>query len=1045
MRGCLVSLNFGMLYFVMVYSVPYSVLTPLERRQFSYDMVREPTEEQLERYQWWEKSYFSGRPLSIEEWFLIDSSLVKPFMATIDLTQEVCFEERCFRWLELYRDLYRKTIDDIIPTELEFSHTILPFLKYAAREIDRRGILNTYGSKNALLLSFTQYLAQRLQPLAYPAIGLAMRYAKITGSVDAISNNDFTSNFVCQLQGGARRKALLGNFPLTDRLLSEITTRLVDMFAEVLDRLSSDAHLLADEFDLNINSLSKISFGLGDPHYGGRCVCQLFFGDASIMYKPKSLASDNQFRKILDWLNGHLEKPLRHFKAIDRGTYGWAECAEFRHCDNLEQVGDYYERLGSILAVLYVTGATDVHFENLIACGGTPVVVDTETIIHRPFPRPSKASQAYWLWHHLAVRDMTVFGIGLLPDLILTPDGNTFDLSGAGSLGSQAAPFQQPQFDGFNDGAPQISYKTAMLDAKDNMPIHDGGQQPIFNYSENVLKGFGAAYEAFLKHRSILLTEDGLLTNLADIDMRWVARPTTEYALILRSSYHPSCMRDGYERDVSFSSLIDNVVDAPHLPKLLPFEVSDLWKSDIPYFKASGQDCALRDGYGNTVDTSFFDVDQKTYLRERLMRLSHDDMILQKKIIGGAITARQTTGGPEQPSYPIPSDRRRVETDEILSVLSELEHDLSSEAILIDDTPTWCAPVQRGFENYSYDVIGWSLYNGVSGIGLFYAEFARSCVENGRCYEFAERILNSLCNRLEASGQGQNVSVFEGLTGEIYAATRMAKCLNKEAHGLRKALRMVAAELDHTGQSDVISGGAGIILAMRCLLESPFRNNALDIIERCARRLLESAHISADRASWPSGPENLHLTGFAHGTSGIAVALKIAGDLLNDRTLHELALKALAFERHTFDMSLQNWKDQRPNSSVSTAWCHGSSGIALSRPLLREILSDDAFTHDMEAAVEAIAQNGAGGSHCLCHGSIGNALILNRCGDKGKELAARLVSKTIAEFKAQGRWRCGVGGYMDTPSLMLGKAGIALGLMEYLYGPRIPSVLLLES
>jgi lantibiotic modifying enzyme len=47
-------------------------------------------------------------------------------------------------------------------------------------------------------------------------------------------------------------------------------------------------------------------------------------------------------------------------------------------CANLQEVQHYYQRSGMLLGLLYVLGGTDMHHENLVACGEHPVLIDLE-------------------------------------------------------------------------------------------------------------------------------------------------------------------------------------------------------------------------------------------------------------------------------------------------------------------------------------------------------------------------------------------------------------------------------------------------------------------------------------------------------------------------------------------------------------------------------------------------------------------------------------------------------------------------------------------
>jgi lantibiotic modifying enzyme len=96
--------------------------------------------------------------------------------------------------------------------------------------------------------------------------------------------------------------------------------------------------------------------------------------------------------------------------------------------------------------------------------------------------------------------------------------------------------------------------------------------------------------------------------------------------------------------------------------------------------------------------------------------------------------------------------------------------------------------------------------------------------------------------------------------------------------------------------------------------------------------------------------------------------------------------------------------------------------------------------------VQAIADSDAG-NYSLCHGLCGNAEVLLHAesvlgagwGD-GKKLALRIAETGIDSFATPGAsWPCGTAGG-QTPSLMLGLAGIGLFYLR-LHDPGVPSIL----
>ena len=162
--------------------------------------------------------------------------------------------------------------------------------------------------------------------------------------------------------------------------------RWADTSLEFLRRLCADwqAILAAFSPDSDPGVLAGVKAGLGDTHRGGRSVLIAQFGSGlQVVYKPRSLAVDVQFQGLLAWLNARGDHPpFRMLKVLERGPYGWVEFVTADHCASPAEVRRFYERQGGYLALLYALGAADFHFENLIAAGEHPVLIDLESLLH---------------------------------------------------------------------------------------------------------------------------------------------------------------------------------------------------------------------------------------------------------------------------------------------------------------------------------------------------------------------------------------------------------------------------------------------------------------------------------------------------------------------------------------------------------------------------------------------------------------------------------------------------------------------------------------
>ncbi|WP_083780218.1 DUF4135 domain-containing protein [Kyrpidia tusciae] len=99
-------------------------------------------------------------------------------------------------------------------------------------------------------------------------------------------------------------------------------------------------------------------------------------------------------QRLLRWLGEKGFRPELGTVAILEGDgYGWEAFVEARPCPDEEAVRRFYRRTGALLAVAYCINGNDFHFENLIAGGEYPFLVDWETIFTQrpPYDFPDTA------------------------------------------------------------------------------------------------------------------------------------------------------------------------------------------------------------------------------------------------------------------------------------------------------------------------------------------------------------------------------------------------------------------------------------------------------------------------------------------------------------------------------------------------------------------------------------------------------------------------------------------------------------------------------
>jgi type 2 lantibiotic biosynthesis protein LanM len=300
-----------------------------------------------------------------------------------------------------------------------------------------------------------------------------------------------------------------------------------------------------------------------------------------VVYKPKDLGAEEAYFSILQWFNRH-GAPLefRAVRVLRRKGYGWAEFVDKRPCESVEQAHRYYRRAGHLLCVCYVLAGSDCHFDNLIASGEHPVLVDGEMLFQPAF----------------AGRETTnnVLRTGLLP----RPAAGTEDFSGLGCVADRGMPLRIPEWLGPNSDAMSLRFRPATIQPRSNVPFLGDTPLSPHDYVEDMVRGFQEMYACVLANRMHLLAPEGPLAAMAAQQVRVLLRGTPEYLLAMSAALHPQRLRRHGLPDVPLEAF------PPARAALAPFgrfELSALQQMDVPRFlvPASSTGMFFRDDFEN--------------------------------------------------------------------------------------------------------------------------------------------------------------------------------------------------------------------------------------------------------------------------------------------------------------------------------------------------------------------------------------------------------------------------------------------------------------
>ncbi|MDG2520819.1 type 2 lanthipeptide synthetase LanM [Caulobacter segnis] len=907
---------------------------------------------------------------------------------------------------------------------------IAPYVLWIQRRFNE-AFSNTLNISEAAKYDIAAYASARLARIAAPSVAISLNIARQRSELTGETAEDRARHFADRLGRADGRREFLASFPVLERSFLQIASDISDAVEEFAGRVICDAFDLEVTFGVNAKSIDRIEMGLGDPHRGARNVCCVQFGGDKLIYKPRGLSSDEFFYEILEAATSESERAAARPKMISRSDHGWVEYIKGTPCVSENEVKQCYERIGALLCVLYVSGASDVHYENIICRGAHPFIVDLETVLS---PWPAMAKSAPLTANSITTIE-SVLRTGYLPQRFRF--GDTFiDVSGAGLSQELEGPLVDVLTDLGRDDVRTIKTRGKLVPLN-NLPSLGNVRQTPDRFVQEMCRGFERAYLALLNKKRDLIA---LGRKYSEMEFRWVARATSAYGTILRNSHHPRFMRDACERDMAFSPLgeADGRPRGVHRD-LVRSELEDLWRGDIPIFVARANSKDVEGADGRTIRGVFSRSGIRAFT-ERVRRLGLEDLDNQTRLVrlsmAAAAGASHGNGG------------RRAHASALTPIEAAIQigDQLIADQIVTSGHAVWPVIERLVPDGFALKLADWNLYEGSPGIGLFFAELFRVTGE-ARFKLVAERCLSGTREKVRRGLRGP-IGAYTGSAGLAYSEMRISSLLGADEPEItNRILSHIARWAHHDQNLDVISGAAGAaIFCVNVSAIGKFEQLGLAAAVACAERLRATAVRDDGLASWFTVPDQPALSGFSHGASGIALALAKVGSTVGDQELVDLAWAALRFEETQFSTAQRNWADRRTNSAgeFSVAWCHGAPGIALARNSIQRLGlkgEPDFLSRSIDAAATTTRAVSTLGSDCLCHGSFGNLTCLT----VGQHVDAAFVEKAVDQLlhraAKDGRWRCDP--VEDTPSLMTGLAGIGYSLLRY-HDPAVPNVLLMD-
>ena len=368
-----------------------------------------------------------------------------------------------------------------------FEEILCPFILIAKKRlIERVGFIYDFLTQKAVsrlelnLLKDLSWIASNALYLEFSIF----RYKKISSlerlvlELDEQKSTKIYEEFISSLFQG-KFFSFLQEYAVLARLLSTTTCLWIEANAEFIHRLSSDLPTIQRTFFSNqkLGRVVELQPALSDYHKGRRSVIILQFESGEkLVYKPKDLGIDCAYFKFLEWLSQEgMPLSFKSFKVLNRKGYGWAEYVKNLPCEDADAACRFYQRVGILLCLMYLLEGVDCFYENIIASGEYPLLVDMETLMHNNF----KLEREYSEFYHIRPIDLiwwnSVFRVGLLPTWRPSADWKmVYDIGGLREAGKLVLPFLKPVWCHTNSDAMKRDSQQIVLDVKSSVPRLNG-------------------------------------------------------------------------------------------------------------------------------------------------------------------------------------------------------------------------------------------------------------------------------------------------------------------------------------------------------------------------------------------------------------------------------------------------------------------------------------------------------------------------------------------------------------------------------------------
>lgn len=911
-------------------------------------------------------------------------------------------DQSWYIFFESILDSYNDSEEQLL--EVDASYPFRYFLQYARLFLlDLNSELNICTKE--FIINLLENLTQELIHLTSKTLVLDLHTFKKN---EPLKGNDSSKRFIYYLKKRFNsKKDIIAFYTCYPELMRITVVRMryfLDNTKQMLIRVTEDLPSIQNCFNIQSSELNSISESQGDSHSRGKTVSTLTFSDGKkIVYKPK-INSENKLRDFFEFLNKELEADIYIVKKVTRNTYFYEEYIDNIEINNIEEVKKYYERYGKLIGIAFLFNVTDLHYENIIAHGEYPVIIDNETFFQQNIPiefgNSATVDAKYKYLDSIMV-------IGLVPYLAMKDKSDSKDEGvnlSALNFKEQSVPFKILKIKNTFTDEMRFEYQTHIMDTAKNTPIMNNEKISFISYEKYIVTGMKSILMKAKDSKKKILAY--INNNLQNLIVRNVIRPTQRYADMLEFSYHPNCFSNAIERE----KVLHNMWAYPYKnKKVVHYEFSDLIDGDIPIFYNNISKTSLIASDGCLVE-DFYQESALNRCLNKINDLCDEDISIQTVWLEIALNIYNP--------YKYINDLKNQNSNKyiytglelnskIIQACQKIEKKIFKRAIFNKKTNTVNWIDIKLDQDWNVGILNNNMYDGLPGIFIFYV--ALKYITKNHKYDY---VIECIKNSIYTIPSEDILSAFFGKGSLIYPLLVDYR-LNNDINSLNVAVEIADMLIEkkpiNNGElkNDWIHGHNSIIKVLLLLSEitedEKYRKFSLEIFEK----LSEEPYFN--------------FRGFGHGIySYVHLLSKFNRIDKANSLLHKIK---------------ESYFEEEPKNN---SWCKGTVGELLATI---ELYDDNISNIDINKTIEYKNKD------CLCHGNAGTleGLIQLAKKDPGtyQYKKNKLISYMLNDFEKNNTLKVAGSEYLESLGFFVGISGVGYELLRNL-DSEIPNALLFE-